>query len=266
MGLFNSLDIKDDFLSIRFDDTTKTYYACLYDGTVVDNLNIRSRRFLERKNKELLSNPELLAQEEKKAKILRRALKLKRLGFESKSFRTLYCPQNIEESMSSEMADYLRNLTSEEDVLIGIHRTGFATLDSIADILQNGLSIASLNGGTTSNNNIDLKNTVSYYDDNETIITELITAKEWNNSLGSILIRIPDEDLSGNIIYIDSETGENMLDPQYIIGFVPCGDNGYISEIISAYPPTDEKPFKGIEALYDDRVYAASQQESSNLK
>ena len=57
-------------------------------------------------------------------------------------------------------------------------------------------------------------------------------ANAYKNSKGSILIRIPDNDLSGNIFITDKD-GLIRLDPKYIIGYVPLEPNNHIETIIT---------------------------------
>ena len=251
----NVYDIKKDNLEIKFNPIEKKYLAYLPSGEIVFNLSRRSEKDLGKKNKEFLLNPDLLEKELGKSLTLERYKKLKELGYLCNSFEVLYSERG-KECISSEMADFLNTLVNEEDVLIGIHRTGSASLDEIADILRYGLFMTTLNGSTT-NSPIHLMNNVSYYPSNATIIKELINADEYKNSLGAILIRIPDEDLSKNIFMIDSESGQVILDPLYIIGFVPVEENGKISEIITPYPLVAGEPFKDISSLFDDRNYAS---------
>lgn len=68
-------------------------------------------------------------------------------------------------------------------------------------------------------NSGELQNNVSYYVDNKTIIKELIYANHFKNSKGSILIRIPDNDLLGNISILDKDGG-TRLNPKYIVDYV----------------------------------------------
>ena len=247
-------DIKKDNLEIKFNRVEKKYVAYLPTGEIVFDLNRRSEKVLGKKNKELLLNPTLLEEELGVALSLERYKKLKDLGYLCNSFEVLYSERS-NECMSTEMAEFLDTLVNEEDVLLGIHRTGSCGLDEIADILKYGLTMTTLNGSTT-NSPIHLMNNVSYYPNNNTIIKELINADTYKDSLGSILIRIPDEDLSKNIFMIDSESGQFILDPLYIVGFVPVEENGKISEIITPYPLTNNLPFKDISTLYDERNYA----------
>ena len=245
-------DIRRDNLEIKFDPREQIYKAYLQDGTLVTNLTGNSIRILGKMNKELLLRPELLAKEMRVSIDSLRVQKLKDLGYACTSFEVLFSERDNDTYMTDEMKSFLENLTSEDDVLIGVHRTGRASIDDIAYMLRGGITMTRLNGSTT-NSAIHLMNNVSYYPNNETIIKELVNADSYKDSLGSILIRIPDDDLSKNIFLIDSETCDLILDPQYIVGFVPVEVNG-ISEIITPYPP-ENGPFRGLNSLYEDKKY-----------
>ena len=264
MSLFsNKLDIKKNFLQIRFDGNLEKYVACFKDGTVCTTLNRKSIKLLNNKNTLLAENPTLLEQEKRSFAETERFHKLKELGFICNSFETLSSSRTTE-CISQDVLEYLNTLTSEDDVLIGIHRTGFANLDKIADILKRGLVITH-RGESTTNSDISLENNVSYYSDNKKIIKELINADEYKQSLGSILIRIPDNELLNNIFLIDVEAEEFILDPKFIIGFVPVGPNGSIKEIISDNP-IEKDFFKDISTLYEEREYARYSNNSQNKK
>lgn len=254
VNVLNKLDINNDKLKIKFNRGELKYMAYLPDGTPVFNLNARSRLALGKKNKELLMNPILLNSEMQSSMNFSRYDKLNALGFPCDSFEVLYSTRDSD-MMASEMIEYLRKLTSEEDVLIGIHRTGQASLSDIENILRYGLVMTGLNNYAV-NSPINLRENVSYYPNNETIIKELINADTYKNSLGAILIRIPDEELDQNIFMVDTESLNVILDPMYIVGFVPVGPDGYISEIITPYQPADAAPFKNIDSLYEERTYA----------
>ena len=111
-----------------------------------------------------------------------RAEELRKMGFPCKSFEVLYSDRDVK-SMSPEIKEYLTKLVQEEDVLIGVHRTGKADLDDIANILKSGLIVNSLNGGNTATP-IHLMNTVSYYPNNETILKEVINADVYKDGQG----------------------------------------------------------------------------------
>lgn len=128
-------------------------------------------------------------------------------------------------------------------------------MSNIENILRYGLVIAELNGYVV-NSPINLRENVSYYLNNGTIIKELINADSYKNSLGAFLIRIPDKELDQNIFMIDTEFLNVILDPVDIVGFVPVSPKGYISEIINPYPPTDGDLFKNVDSFCEERTYA----------
>lgn len=136
MNLFsNKFDIKKNFLQIKFNGNLEKYVACFRDGTVCTTLNRRSIKMLNNKNTLLAKDPILLEQEKKTFIETERFHKLKELGFICNSFETLASSRTTD-CVSEEVLEYLNCLTGEEDVLIGIHRTGMANLDKIADILK----------------------------------------------------------------------------------------------------------------------------------
>ena len=122
MSLFsNKLDIKKNFLQIRFDGNLEKYVACFKDGTVCTTLNRKSIKLLNNKNTLLAENPTLLEQEKRSFAETERFHKLKELGFICNSFETLSSSRTTE-CISQDVLEYLNTLTSEDDVLIGIHR------------------------------------------------------------------------------------------------------------------------------------------------
>lgn len=231
MGLFQKkLDIKDTPLRIVFNEQERKY-VCYYGNTPIpyNNLNRKSKKIIDNKNKELLTNPNILQEELEKAKTSKRFDKLKKLGYSCDSFEVLGAANG---TMSKQMEELLNNLVYEENILLGIHRIG--TNDSpekLKDILINGLEITGHLGGAAQSSK-ELKNNVSYYPNNKTIIKELMYADKYKNSKGSILIRIPDEDLSQNIFVIDAQ-GRTRLHPKYIVGYVPLEENHHLETIIT---------------------------------
>ena len=231
MGLFSKkYDIKETPLRVVFNDEERKY-VCYYGPTLIsyDELNRKSKKIIDSKNKELLTNPNLLQEELEKLKTWKRFDKLRSLGYSCDSFEYLG-PANG--TMSKEIETLLSKLVSEENVLLGIHRVGAnATQEKIEDILINGLEITGHLGGVAQSTK-ELKNNVSYYPNNKTIIKELMYADKYKNSKGSILIRIPDSDLTQNIFITDNE-GRTRLNPKYIVGYVPLYENHHLENIIT---------------------------------
>jgi len=229
--LKKKIDIEKERLRIIFDDKENKYIT-YYGNTLIpyDMLNYRSKKLITKKNKELIANPQLLQKELQTAKAKQRFKKLESLGYTCGSFEYL---GEVAGTMSKELEETLRTLTTEENTLLGIHRLKSSTTQSIIeDILINGLKMTGHQDGGITNTNI-LKNNISYYTDNKTIIKELMYANSFKNSIGSILIRIPDEELSKNI-YIKDKEGNIRLNPKYIIGYVPLEKNHHIEKIITS--------------------------------
>ena len=106
-------------------------------------------------------------------------------------------------TMSKQMEELLEKLTNEKNILLGIHRIKeYTTQEAIDDILANGLKMTGHFDGSIPTSR-ELQNSVSYYVDNKIVIKELMYTNQFKNSKGSILIRIPDEELTKNI-YIRS--------------------------------------------------------------
>lgn len=231
MGLFEKkFDIVEDRLRIVFNPQTKSYDV-YYGSTLIlySKLSRKSKKYIEKENNKLRTNPEILALELERNTTRERFCKLKSLGYTCDSFEYL---GPVNGTMSKQMEDLLHRLVTEENVLLGIHRIG--TDDSpekIEDILRNGLKITGHFDGAVQSNR-ELKNNVGYYPNNKTIIKELMYADKYKNSKGSILIRIPDSDLEQTIFVIDAN-GKTRLNPKYIVGYVPLYENHHLETIIT---------------------------------
>lgn len=230
MSIFKKkLDFEKNHL--RFEFSLERGIYIVYQGfneISFDSLNRKTKKILNQKNIELRSNQELLNREVEQAKMIKRFRKLKSMGYTCSSFEYL---GPVNGTMSKKMKNYLEALTNSDEVLLGIHRVGQLPDFMIKDILVNGLKITGhLNGATASKKN--LSDNVSYYPSNKTIIKELMYANEYKSSKGSILIKIPDRDLLGNI-FIINDRGEILLDPKYILGYVPVDEKHHIDTIIT---------------------------------
>lgn len=96
------------------------------------------------------------------------------------------------------MNQFLDNLLSEDNVLIGIHRVGNNfSKEKMDDIFNNELKITGHFDGSVASAK-QLNNNVSYYPNNHKIKKELMYVDQYKSSVGSILIRIPDENLEAN--------------------------------------------------------------------
>lgn len=260
-------DIEKDRLRIEFDIDSQTYVP-YYGLTKIpyDHLTKKSKKSLEHKQNLLLTDPILLENEKNRIKIKQRYNKLKSLGYDCDCFEYL---GPVHGTMSKEIESYLNDLVKEADVLLGIRRIGTNdSTDKIADILVNGLEITG-HTGIVSGGGItpkELKNNVGYYPDNKTIIKELMYADCYKNSSGSILIRIPDEDLS-NDIFITDKNGITRLEPKYIIGYIPIEPNHHIEKIIRANKIKDRDKkspkFNFTTNTYDEYIHESIQENNN---
>lgn len=231
MSIFNKkYDLREDYLRKEFDIMTKQYV--LYYGQTIINytdLNRRTQKYLDSENQRLRIDNSLLNSEIYNVQIRNRRRYLNSLGYSDTSFEYL---GPVDGTIAPNLQNYLYDLVNEHNVLIGIHRVSDRlSNEQIMDILTNGLIMSGhLMGAVTSTKS--LGQNVSYYPDNRTIIKELMYADQYKNSCGSILIRIPDEDLTGNI-YITDNDGLMRLNPKYIIGYVPLYPDHHLESIIT---------------------------------
>lgn len=228
-------NIKKDYLRKRFDPNKREYYYTkIIEGKEhiipFEDLDRNSKKTLLEYNKQLLTDLELLNEEINKYNELIRREYLQSIGYTCNSFKTL---EDVKGTASRKMEEYLDNLLSEENVLVGLHRVGSEfNKNTLNDIFTNGLKITGHMGGAVLSKKV-LRNSVSYYPTNKTVKKELMCANEYKNSLGSILIKIPDIELEKNEdIYLINGT-EVRLNPKYIIGYVPVYPNHHIENIIS---------------------------------
>ena len=217
MGLFDKkFDIKDDFLMRKF-SPDKGYYYVKSDGREfheigIDKLNRRSLKELKRANISLQEDRELFEKELHQYKISKRFDKLKSLGFSTIGFEYL---GPVNGSISPMLRDELKHDTSVE---------------AISDILNNGLRIDGHMGGMVASEK-KLSDTVSYYPDNSTVIKEAMYANAYKNSSGSIIIRIPDEDLADTSKIYISDGNDVKVNPKYILGYIPVTADHHIDRM-----------------------------------
>lgn len=230
MGLFSKkYDKEKDELKLVFNSEIKQYQLYFNDILIeYKDLNRKTKKFLDEKNKFLETSPYMIDYEMllvSKSRSIERRDFLSSIGYTPSNFET----GGTTGTMSESLENYLNKLTSLDNVLIGIHRVGYLPDKYIEDILINGLLITG-HMGSGAISTPELGNNVSYYSDNKTIIKELMFADTYKNSKGSILIKIPDEDLTKNIFI--TTNGQIRLNPKYIIGYIPVS-NHHIGTIIT---------------------------------
>ena len=215
---FKKYDIDRDNLKIKFDYATKKYLI-YKDNKVIpyEKLNKQSQqKYTEIKNEEM-------------TKLKNRWNELKKLGYECDSFETY---SEIPFTMTKEMEEKLIPLVEEEHVILGIHRVGEANEIMINDMLENGVLITG-HGGNVSESGPVLERNFGIYADNRIILKEIANAKGYKNSNGSIVIRIPDKELTENI-FVTDKNGMSRINPKYIIGYFPVNKEHCINKMIVA--------------------------------
>lgn len=235
MNLFRKekkFDYKKDKLRLTFDG--EKYIFTLY-GKEVIYLNRRTKKLLQEKNNELANNPVLLEDERRRfyerLRVEKQYNALKEKGLTFQSFEYLGPDEG---TMSQKLTTLLAGLTSEDNILLGIHRSKERDPNTIKNILLNGLNMTgAINQGIISNS-VSLSQNVSYYPSNLTIKKELKYADAYDNSAGSFLIRIPYSDLPDKIYIYDGNNLIPRLNPKYIVGYIPLCENHHIEEIITA--------------------------------
>lgn len=229
MSIFiKKYDYLKDSLSLKFNGTN---YELYYENKLLEskNLSNRTKKFLLNKNKELLTNKDLLMRELNDYKIKKRMDIMRKNGYIFSSTQ-IHLSNTIDGTMSSDLSNYLEPLVNDENIILGISRIHDVKNNQIEDILLNGLIMNGHLGGAV-NAKISLNDNVAFYPENKSVINELMFANEYKNSNGCILIRIPNNVLEKELYYIND--GLVKLKPKYILGYIPVNNN-HIETIISA--------------------------------
>ena len=213
----------NDRIYLQFNEKTRQYEFFQFGELIpYKKLDKYAKEFLDSHNNDLKNNPELVEKElakiEYERKVDEREKKLEDMGYTCSS--TMFISDLPISPINSEFSQKLDNMLSEENVLYGIHRVGDTSDKGIMDILENGLEMTG-HGWFVDQSALELNQNVGYYPDNMQIKSELICAHGYKGSKGSLLIRIPDEDLKTGDIFITEEKKFKRLNPKYIVGYVP---------------------------------------------
>ena len=150
-------------------------------------------------------------------------------------------------NMSQKTGKDLENLFFDSNYVIGIHRCGTA---KASDIEQNGLRLTSHLSSGAVDNNIDLSNNISFYNQNElgylNFIRDIKTANKYksygNSEADTLIVAIPKSDIQSfdgenvtlkNKDAIKKINGLNTLDSKYIYGHINTSDTNVNSLIKS---------------------------------
>lgn len=257
MGLFSKkLDYEEASLRYEFDLSQDKY--CFYkNGEIVEDkmLNGRSKRFLNKKNKlteeekeesrEVARNVKL--QKEEMAKVKECIEKRKEAGIDLK-YNSFEVQSKEAPKLSDDVKAYLEELTNEEknnEYVLGIHRIG-ASEEHVENILNKGILVQGhMMGAAKGSPSLD--NTVGYYPSNKTIISQVGFAYGYKNSKGSVVVKIPKEDIIANNIYVNDN--ENMyLNPKYIVGYFPVEEDKTVEKIVTKENIKEYKDIRNKEA------------------
>ena len=217
-------DLEKDNLSIDFNFYTMKYEVRQGDKIIpIEELNDKTKAIYQEKKNEYMK------------KQVERCRKLNRLGYEFACFQTF---SNKEGTMCKEAEKILLPLVEEENVLIGIHRVGEKVNDDEIDkMLSDGVIMTGHGYNVQNINGPALELNFGCYYDNKTILKEVMFAHGYKGSKGSIIIRIPDEDLKGNI-YVKNELGNYCINPKYIVGYFEVDEN---YNVLSVKKPKKEE-------------------------
>ena len=230
MGLFDifkkKYDLEKDNLTIEFNIYTMKYEVKQGDKIIpIEYLNNTTKKIFQEK------------QNEYEKRIDDRLNVLKSYGFKCDSFQSF---SKKEGTMTKEVEDVIMPLIEEKNVLLGIYRIEQASEDSIKKMLNNGIQMSN-HGSTKSIDGPSLESKFSIYPDNKTILKEIMFAHEYKESKGSIIIRIPDEDLKDNIyipykglkenVYLQDEYGNYYINPKYIVGYFEVDENNNVLSV-----------------------------------
>lgn len=231
MGIFKYKFDKDySPLRLEFDYETNQF-VYYYGNTLVpyDYLNLKTKLALKKENQRLIEDPTLREYYLKLKESKEKKEFLSTLGISFNSFQALNAQGG---TISEEAAIFFESLLNQEDVLIGLHRVGTnGSKEIIEDVLTNGLILTGHLDGATRNTNT-LSNNISFYEDNNIAIKELMYTNIYKNSKGSYLVCIPLYDLEEGMVYKVDNNGTLRLNPYYIVGYVPV-NNQYIDTIIT---------------------------------
>lgn len=162
--------------------------------------------------------------------------------------------------LSNELGNELEQLFMDDDYVIGIHRTGEASVtdELLDDIFSNGLINAgkTLQTGSFDNSSFDINNTVSIFNKFQHIISQIKASHQYKASDGCIIIKIPKSsiglDSKNPIPLYHIQNGKYYINPEYIYGYVPVDFKGNVGDIV--YNPNYNKQHEYDYPAYDCSV------------
>lgn len=258
MGLFSrKYDYDKDSLAVVFDLNSMSYKMSKWNQIVPNKrLNWKTIKLLGEYNDKLKDDPDLLKREvtmatfkrDQKQKSENRKQELADMGYNIPSIKVIgFEPGNISQSV----LDYLIPMLSEDHVLFGIHRIGVAGIDDAKSIFERGFLMSGGGLNVVQQGGVSLEQNFSIYADNSELLNQLMYANGYKGSKGSIIIRIPDEDVKENKMFSDTVTDElitveedgkmvsktvqnikRYLKSEYIVGYAPVDENFNVEKFI----------------------------------
>lgn len=115
-----------------------------------------------------------------------------------------------------------------DDVVVGIHRVG-SDLNAGEVINEKGLRLTGDLSSGVINQEIDLENNISFYDDPGVLLSQIATGGHYKNGFENgvvSLVVIPKELINADPSnYIITENGVSYLDPKYVVGYAKVNNN-----------------------------------------
>ena len=174
--------------------------------------------------------------------------------------------------MDENVGKELDSLFADENYIIGIHRTGFAKMDSkmITDIFYHGLyNNGDANSSGVNDGKFTITKTVSLVDNLIYAMSILKTCERYKMSKGCIIVKIPKSYIGmapGNVqpIFYRENSYMVRLIPEFIYGYIPVF-NQRIDKIIHNPNYKDEHSLINDNFYYDTSVYYKAKRENREL-
>lgn len=173
--------------------------------------------------------------------------------------------------MSEELGRELDDLFTDENYIIGIHRTGYNYMDDemIDSIFSEGLINNGhiMQGGMTGN--LDIERTVTLFDNFTLLNGQLKAAHGYKGSQGCVIVKIPKSYLNksdGEVkpIYYKHD-GVTKLLPEFVYGYVSVDNTGRLGEMNKNPNYKDIHYLDNVNLMYDQKVIYKAKREGFEL-
>lgn len=243
MGIFSKkYDYEIDGIRYEF-DLKEDRYCFFKDDKIIENdkMNLRSKRFLKNKNRMTEQQKEenrkiamIVKKNKEESEKIKKAIEDRKNNGIDLNYSSFEVMTTKEPKLSKDVKMYLDDITCQKEndkYVVGIHRIG-STEEHLESILNSGILIQGHMMGAAKGKP-ELNNTVSVYPLNETIVKEVGFAYTYKDSKGSVVVKIPKEDIVSKNIYITDDNKNTYLDPKYIIGYFPIEEDKTVDKIVT---------------------------------